>query len=629
MIQLLIRKNETWIDADISNTAIAVTYQANDLADLKTREANRTNRIKLPKTAKNNRIFEIPEEPNSATTIPYKYLDCRLYDDGVEIFGAGSKLVLFGADDKYFEVAVYGSIFDLFSAAKDKSIRELDLGTTAWNLQTVADSNADDNIMFPIIDWDENDPSYTFPDSEDGKLHIRAQYILPAVKFKWLCEQICEQNGGYKLELPEEVTKDPKYLNAVVPHVTALVTDKEKANAQNASCSGGQQTVYGASQNRYYRFTYTYGHMGVSPSHSGFVSFTAPIAGEYTFFYQFNIESSNSGLFLHWGSPFWGYSNSSLNAIGDISGTFSQYLRAGDELDIWIEQDERLTSTFNSASITCSKYAQIGDLPFPNEAVDVASKLPDITQLDVLKTLAQLWCLIVEVNERSKVVRFFSFNEVYDKVRKHEFRDWSEKVAKQPAKTEFRWSSYGKRNIISYAEGEGKDGAKLTSEGYFSVEDDTLSSSKNLFTIAFSACEEVENKGLTMAKIRAIPNGELAEMQEAKAKLLYVEQVKMEVHFEEMNPNTYIPKSSIPLTTFSPVAMVNFMSNYHVLENRLLHQTRCMKETLLLTALDVKDFDHSAPIYLSKYSCCFYVNKINNFRSNRLVEVELVALHPL
>jgi hypothetical protein len=71
------------------------------------------------------------------------------------------------------------------------------------------------------------------------------------------------------------------------------------------------------------------------------------------------------------------------------------------------------------------------------------------------------------------------------------------------------------------------------------------------------------------------------------------------------------------------------MPYYKVLQDGLLNNSRVVKERLRLTPIDMHNFSHAVPIFLSKYGCCFYVNKINNYQPNRLTEVELVAMRPL
>lgn len=73
MYKLLVNTNPEdpewgeWVSADVGDATIALTYEANNLAELKSREVNRSNRIKLPRTPVNDRLFGMPTEPLSVT----------------------------------------------------------------------------------------------------------------------------------------------------------------------------------------------------------------------------------------------------------------------------------------------------------------------------------------------------------------------------------------------------------------------------------------------------------------------------------------------------------------------------------------------------------------------------------
>ena len=75
--------------------------------------------------------------------------------------------------------------------------------------------------------------------------------------------------------------------------------------------------------------------------------------------------------------------------------------------------------------------------------------------------------------------------------------------------------------------------------------------------------------------------------------------------------------------------MSNFKTCYDALTNGLLKDTRVVIEKLWLASSDLVNFDHSIPVYLDKYGCCFYVNKVSSYIPGRLTEVELVAMRPI
>jgi hypothetical protein len=80
---------------------------------------------------------------------------------------------------------------------------------------------------------------------------------------------------------------------------------------------------------------------------------------------------------------------------------------------------------------------------------------------------------------------------------------------------------------------------------------------------------------------------------------------------------------------FEPAGMEIFINEYDTVVKGMLDRCRLVIEKFHLSPLDLKDFDHSIPVYLNKYGCCFYVNKINNYVPGKLTDVELIPLRYL
>ena len=645
MYQLLINTNienptrrlmDRWEEVELGNATIALTYQANDLAELKSREANRSNRIKLPRTAKNNRLFKLPSEPLSVTVAPYRYFDCRLYDNGVELFSTGAKLQLMDTTSTSYEVCIRGSLFDFFEKIKSLSLRDLNLGTTAWTLQSVADSDIDSNVLFPVIDWDENSPSLhfkggTMDDNESRQpLEILARYILPAVKLRYLCEKICEEQE-YKLKLPKEVEEDDKYRYAVIPHVTADFTEEERNTICAGRIYGGKNTFGDAEDNEYYAFNAWEGCFD-NPTNR----YLFPFRGQYIYHYTIEIEeipqSRSISIYYEYGKRRGEQVVEVLQGIrpGVHSGFFAIDHNLEDHhaavMGVRVDTGKG-HMIIKNAELRFEKVSSAEPV-FPASVLSVSAHLPDIPQLDLLKLLAQLWCLSVAVDEEKKEVVFYSFNLLYENLQKGNVLDWTDKLDDSEHRSSFRWNTYARENLIRYEEDEGEGGAAISSEGVLCIDDHTLPQRKDLVVLPVSACEEtVVADDLLMAKVRAISQGGTAGMADAKPKLLYVKQLGRDVQFTN-SISRPLSRSSITLAQFGPVTIDQFMPCYKVLQNRLLAGSRVIKEMLRLNSIDIQIFSHAMPVFLGKYGCCFYVNKLNNYQPGRLTEVELVAMRP-
>ena len=628
-------QSANWQEADISSKdVIALTYHANDIAELKSRQVDRSNNVKLPRTSNNDLIFGVSTEPNSLTDKPYRYLDCRLFDDGVELFGRGAKLKLVESNTKEHVVGIYGGMVDLFSILRSTPLRELDLGDCDWNLQSIVTANNSPTLPFisyPIMEWYiDGDPAFI------NENKILAHRLYPAVNFKMLCDRILK-DLGYELKLPDRILNDERYNSAVIPFGRMQISDAESEAAKKGKASGVEQSFNFTPNNETFPYQFNNSSGNFTLTNNGtYAEFTALKKGSYVFRVEANIIS-NSGAraYIHVGSPSNSYSKafSSFGAEGIFTNWEVVDLNMGEKATLRISAHVFMMPSVGfinfSANINCMGSTLDGSIKF-GEGLNIASNLPDITCEDVFFLLSRQWCLIPVVDEKNKVLKFYGFEEIYANKKKglgsDGIKDWSDKLDDREHKTAFRWNSYAQNNIIKYKEedGIGDEELKINSEGSFVIEDYTLDREKVLFELPAGATQETTHNNQRMAIVDA-GNGQ----PDIKAKYLMAQKSSIEWIIEDEENNTQVTINDSFIAKFSPVGMDMFINEYSTIENGLLKRARLVVEKLYLTPIDLIDFDHSIPVYLSKYAYCFYVNKINNYIPGRLTQVELIPLRPL
>jgi hypothetical protein len=638
-ILAVIEGSNDWQDMDIGDDVIALTYSVNDIAELKSRNANRSNSVKLPRSHKNDLIFGVPFDPNSSTRSPYRYIDCRVFEDGVELFGKGAKLKLMETNTKEHAVAFYGSLFDLFAEMKNKPIKELNLGFSNWDSMTIAYSNGSSNpfyinelIAFPIIEWYiENDPPFSrlLPITP---IIVQSNRIYPAISFKKLLERIL-QDFGYTLELPERIANDSRYTDAVIPFATMQISEatKETARAGKAWGDVDHPSVYLADS---YHFKYGTGRFSTVKINdvTYYAKFDVITTGSYTFLCKINITQIHNTTLTY------------EAYIGNAAEPFFRQNVSGGSIDIAHVVD--LQATEHARFYVLVPYAnsvtfqvEISCIKLETEAaafnlpVNIASNLPDVTCNELFTLLAQQWCLIPEVDELHKVLRFWSFEKLYENkklglaagIENGTIKDWSNKLDDREHQTAYKWNSYGQSNIIQYKEEDGaretENNLKINSKGIFTINDETLDRDKTLFELAAAATQETTHYGVNMAIINAGGGN-----PDIKLKYLVLKRVEGKHWSFKFGSESEYTVPDAWAAEFTPVGMEVMIGEYNTVAKGLLNRARLMVEKFNLSPLDLANFDHSIPVYLSKYSCCFYVNKINNYIPGRLTEVELVPL---
>lgn len=677
---------DRWEEVDLAaDTVIALTLQANDIGDLKTRQSNRSNQLKLPCTPHNNGLFGIADDPKSLTDKPYRYLDCRLYADGVELVGAGGKLELREVDD-FHNATIYSGLFTFFDATKDRKLRELDLSnlllpdpasgkpirknlsSVAWDVTSVANTSLNDDVLFPLISWDDSEtkaaPGYIFsfadttedagtPDERRvARTAVEAGYILPAVKYHSLLEAVC-QNHGYTLEMDKSLMDDTEgaYRRLAVPVANAKPSETDINRCTDAHYTDAKGQTIGENQ-VFYRFAKgnmqsatADSRLSIHPTNPEWLVLTPIASGNYTITFSFNVTDVGSKCTL-------------VLAVAAMNSDGSQGARDKDE-----EVDPNANNRHHAHTYTLNltknqpmmiaiharhysgwfsnRYVTLNNLDialsnpkltspvFPSVAFPIAPNLPELSQSDLIKAACQLFALTVDVDDERKIVRFQSYKTLYDNLAAGNIKDWSHKLDDCEHKHLFKWSSYGQKNTIKYKEDEDGAGIKLTNEGYFSLDDHTLPPEKNLFELPFAAGEDHSVCNLTLANIRLFKSGAIGN--DTKPKLVYVEKRDSPVRFKRGEKNEdRIDLNIHYCARFQPLNLQDTVGReYRYLSQGLLRRAHVIIEKLLLQPTDIAGFDHSVPIFLSKYATCFYVNKAINYVDGRLTQVELVALRPL
>lgn len=87
--------------------------------------------------------------------------------------------------------------------------------------------------------------------------------------------------------------------------------------------------------------------------------------------------------------------------------------------------------------------------------------------------------------------------------------------------------------------------------------------------------------------------------------------------------------TTIPYTYFfegdNPIGWNSFLSNYSGLVTAL-RDTRAMTCKMVLNGNDVIDKDLLTPVYIRKHGAFFFVNKITDWRKDKLVDVDLIKV---
>jgi hypothetical protein len=184
--------------ADISaDSSIPLSFQVNDIADLKDRQSTYSNSIKLPKTANNCLIWGNAQSDAFTQTQPYRRLPCLLVIDGSQLIINGSIQLLRSNDS--FECQIISGLvgiadkltvktYDKYRNAyslSDAKLIDLDWSDIADFTPTI-DYIASNQAMFPAID---------FGGTLSNTSVINSTYLRPGVYLSQIMDRIQKYTG--------------------------------------------------------------------------------------------------------------------------------------------------------------------------------------------------------------------------------------------------------------------------------------------------------------------------------------------------------------------------------------------------------------------------------------------------
>lgn len=189
--------------ADLSdNTPIALTFQVNDLADLKDRQSTFSNSLKLPLTANNRNIFGQAQAAAFTQNQPYTILTAKYISEGIEVLPYGQFRLesvgttlngnlysgLTGFVDR-LKTPVIDRVTGKIKSYDDSKLVDLDwsdIPNFSYNLETIVASQTTRSPLWAIIDYGGTlDPlslAYT-------------QYLRPGITFQQIFDHIAKFTG--------------------------------------------------------------------------------------------------------------------------------------------------------------------------------------------------------------------------------------------------------------------------------------------------------------------------------------------------------------------------------------------------------------------------------------------------
>lgn len=669
---------------DLSNDSpIALTFQINNLAEVKNQQGNTSNQFKLPLTQLNRRILGFPDDIRLTNDLPYRKYEAKLVQDGIEIIPAGLA-ELSSADDNNANITVLSGNVDFFDLI-DAPIYEMGDKTKPtgakqvfkpfnhiWNLSNAATSQKKTSgWLYPVIDYGSISaiPPY--------KIDVRQ--LRPAFFLKTAIELITGQTG---YTVKGDLLTDPLYNKLLVPfagdnfeHGTDYQTRPDDLGMLALSTID-QQYVYGNPSNPQ---TGTFKFQNEQSDPSGqfdgteFVAdaiFSADVSVVIPKFYfngkvgGGNPTSVNINIVLR--VP--GYDASIQSTItydltndqytrvpgtsgGNLRGynTFTSKkmstvidFKPGYRLSVDYMFNNDYPGYFTMYSGTSLQIKSVNDNVRFGQEIQCERILPDINQKDLLKDNLQRFGIICQTDNSNRTVTFASFKNIVGNI--PVAKNWSDKCKNIGKGIQYKLGNYAQLNKLKYKEDE------AITNGYaddvITIDDKTLPSSVDLFTSQFAPTLNTPYVGGDIAQIKKIDDPESSlDFSVGTAPRILVDEKRNlynigggtviefldgvnSVYVNDVISTPYFYKNAgaFSLSWQDKGSNKGLRSLYYKELERILTRTKKVTRYFVLTPLDILELDLLIPIYLQQDNAYFYISSIQQWRKGVPTQVELVKI---
>lgn len=614
---------DTECDLD-DDEVIALTRQANDIAEMQDRQSDFTAGFKIRKTRAMRELFELAGEIGSNTNLPYTKMGCRYVNEGIEVISSGY-LIINRSDFYYYYCSIYFGNLNFFKNIEGLTLNDLTLSgcNHTWNVATMVASHTSSPLpdyIYPLLE--PSDDAAMNPLTDDGsRTELYGGWVWPFVKCLPIFNEIIS-NADFTPE--GNILTDSVFAKMAMP-----ISDREIAS------TFAYRFYYGLYNNNTYNFPSALNQLPGGSLITGDDNFKD--YGIYTTHfgadYKFKIELLTSYLLsapdVYLNDPSASPSNIAFSKITERQFGFTKII----EYEIEYTSDSGIDLTFLVSSCLLYYYSiQVSDIQNTaigygsefSSTVKISNFLPDISQTEYIKMICNFFGLIPDADSRTGKILFWNYSMLYDNI--PQARDWSAYLSESDDENEFQFGDYAQNNYMRF---EGSDDVKEdTGLGNMQIADETLEEKKDVIDVPVSTTDEVTiltDVNVSRIAMNTYNDPDYDQEDSIDPRMVMIEQLDSKTF--GIRPAVAAGSATDISDPYKARAMKfgDTIMNYTSLA-RMLYKSQIIKARINLPVYEFAGFKHYIPIYFNQYQAYFYVNKIENYVAGKLCTIELIKL---
>lgn len=631
--------NDILCDLSEKDNPIALTYEVNDIAELKDRQAYRTNNFKIPLTQNNRRACGFPDTGSIIGLQPYRKNTCKIVQDGIEVLPKG--IAIINQTSGEISVQCLSGLIGFFDLIDSKSIRDLDMTEFEhdWTLATVVDSQLnDEGFIYPIIEYGSL--------SETDRI-VNVRQLRPATFRHTIIEKIISE-AGYTAS--GVIFSDQRYLRSLHPFsLDKFEHGKSFVDASNTfSASARSQTNQEFSNDDRDGVVVFSDDTATDPGNnwSG-TEYIAPdiVSVKVKLNYDLRVRDQYKGgstpditiRIQKFVSSWVTVVETTHPAVGEFEDY--DYMDQVLETNIDLLAGQKIRVAWHSGPDTNRIYGvwyagsqiaityQAAEVVF-GQSIQLEATLPKISQKDYFKDFLQNFGLIAIPDNYKKHLLLINMQEVYEN--KYRALDWTDKFTDRRPEIDYSFGSYGINNYGVYKDDDSvPDG---TGDGVLVFDNLTLKQNVDLFTSQFAASISVNRlNGVVIARILKIedPAKSLNFTLKTEPRILMDDKVNIGITFTD--DTTEVLESTVSIPYFQQpgklgIGYQDYFDNHYPEMLRMLYRPFVQDRWILLKARDLQNLNFTLPIFDRKDSAYYYNNGIKEWISGEECKISLIKM---
>ena len=580
--------------------SVALTSQINNIAELKDRQSDYSNKIKIPKTPENIVTMDMLGIAGNQSRKPYTEVSVKYIIDGIEKISDGKGIVK--NTNNYYNLVIYDGNISIINLLGNSTLEDLDLTSYDHDLTQTNyfDSfNNTSGYIYGVGRFYENAHISTIDINLQGVsfyIHTLMTTIFSEQGFTIsgdllsnvdYLSRVVTMNTGYERPIvtPDSVVKtdstplvvDDTFTYPQTPEVYTVHDYTAAADTTyNVNLDGSVTKVTGTN----YEFS-----IFLDGAPVGFA-----VCPDGTFNIDFQVQALTG-----------------QNIEVKLSVT-SEYIAP----DHVIEFTTAFTSTFSTIAVTTE--------------ITFADLIGDMKQIDFVKDIMQHFGAIYRKTRNSDNYEFQLMELLLSD--KANAENWSDKYVS--VSNETYTSPYHQTNILKYKydtpETESED-EPTYADGEFTIDDLNLPIEKTLFTSNFKASEKF---GAYYVAKQWVDNSD----DEIEANIDGMRMFKINIVNSSINyryspdiSGTSVFSGDIPYLDFTDADYASEVELYYKGIYSMLNDYRKITVNCNLSVIDNYQLDFFKLKYIKQLGQYYYLNKVISFKKDKITRIELVEIN--